>query len=237
MNNNPSVKAGSGRSANNWWNWRSSRAFPGNGEEDAEESGLEPWLKTCRCIPPKANGDFVRAMEDVPDVHGGDHDAGTGPACVDGTSRQQTKETRKPPPVRPGQPAGCDFGQERGGTASLFMIHAPLDGRRHVKVTDLRTRQDFARVPRDLAVAPLKEVVHVYRAASRQAIRPEQEIQSLANRRLSDAVAANDDCMAGENDLALGDAAKIGELESTYPHPSASPRPMPSRAAVAAGIR
>ena len=122
-------------------------------------------------------------MEDVPDVHGGDHDAGTGPACVDGTSRQQTKETRKPPPVRPGQPAGCDFGQERGGTASLFMIHAPLDGRRHVKVTDLRTRQDFARVPRDLAVAPLKEVVHVYRAGDSARARDPEPRKSSAFRR------------------------------------------------------
>ena len=33
----------------------------------------------------------------------------------------------------------------------MFMIFAPLDAWRHVKVTDRRTRQDFARVLKDLA--------------------------------------------------------------------------------------
>ena len=90
-------------------------------------------------------------MEDVLDVYSGDHDDGTVLVCVDETSKQQTKETREPLPVRPGQPAGYDFEYARNGTANLFMIYAPLDGWRHVKVTDRRTRQDFARVLKDLA--------------------------------------------------------------------------------------
>ena len=90
-------------------------------------------------------------MEDVLDVYSGDHDDGTVLVCVDETSKQQTKETREPLPVRPGQPAGYDFEYERNGTANLFMIYAPLDGWCHVKVTDRRTRQDFARVLKDLA--------------------------------------------------------------------------------------
>ena len=87
----------------------------------------------------------------------------TVPVRMDGTSRQQKKETRKPLPVRPGQPAGCDFEQERNGAANLFMMYAPLDSWRHVRVTDRRTRQDFARVPRDLAVVrfPRKRIVLV----------------------------------------------------------------------------
>ena len=85
------------------------------------------------------------------DVYSGDHDDGTVLVCLDETSKQQTKETRKPLPVRPGRPAGYDFEYERNGTANLFMIYAPLDGWRHFKVTDRRTRQDFARVLKDLA--------------------------------------------------------------------------------------
>ena len=83
--------------------------------------------------------------------------------CVDETSKQQTKETREPLPVRPGQPAGYDFAYERNGTANLFMIYAPLDGWRHVKVTDRRTRQDFARVLKDLADVhfPGKRIIRV----------------------------------------------------------------------------
>lgn len=34
----------------------------------------------------------------------------------------------------------------RNGTASIFMVSAPLLGWRHVKVTDRRTCQDFALV-------------------------------------------------------------------------------------------
>ena len=77
-------------------------------------------------------------MEDVPGVCSGDHDGGTVPVCVDGTSKRQTKETREPLPPRPGQPGGHGFGHGRNGAANLFMIYAPLDGRRHVKVTGRR---------------------------------------------------------------------------------------------------
>ena len=66
-------------------------------------------------------------------------------------SKQQTRETRTPLPTRPGQPAGFDFEYERNGTANLFMVYAPLIAWRHVEVTDRRTRQDFARVLRDIA--------------------------------------------------------------------------------------
>ena len=87
-------------------------------------------------------------MEDVLKTYARDFGDDTVLVCLDETSRQQTKETRKPLPVRPGQPAGFDFEYERNGTANLFMICAPLDGWRHVEVTDRRAKQDFARVLR-----------------------------------------------------------------------------------------
>ena len=123
----------------------------GDGEADAQENCLKPWLKTCWCIPPKANADFVCAMEDVLEVYARECEDDAVLVCLDETSKQQTKETRTPLPVRPGQLAGYDFECERNGTANLFMPCAPLDGWRHVKVTDRRTRQDFARVLKDLA--------------------------------------------------------------------------------------
>ena len=90
-------------------------------------------------------------MEDVLGVYGRDFDDGTVLVCLDETSKQQTRETRTPLPTRPGQPAGFDFEYERNGTANLFMVYAPLIAWRHVEVTDRRTRQDFARVLRDIA--------------------------------------------------------------------------------------
>ena len=90
-------------------------------------------------------------MEDVLKVYARDFDEDTVLVCLDETSRQQTRETRTPLPVRPGQPAGYDFEYERNGTANMFMVCAPLAGWRHVEVTDRRTKQDFARVLRDIA--------------------------------------------------------------------------------------
>ena len=43
-----------------------------------------------------------------------------------------------------------DYEYERNGTANLFMTFEPLAGRRRVKVTDRRTKIDFAEVVREL---------------------------------------------------------------------------------------
>ena len=90
-------------------------------------------------------------MEDVLKVYAGEHEDDTVLVCLDETSRQQTKETCVPLPVAPGRSAGYDFEYERNGTANLFMLYAPLIAWRYVKVTDRRTRQDFAKVLKDLA--------------------------------------------------------------------------------------
>ena len=53
--------------------------------------------------------------------------------------------------MKPGQPARHDYEYERHGTSNLFMFFAPLDGWRHVKVTDQRTASDYAHALKDLA--------------------------------------------------------------------------------------
>ena len=67
------------------------------------------------------------------------------------TSKQLLAETRLPIPMKPGRPARCDYEYERNGTANLFMMFAPLEGWRHVKVTDRHTAVDYAHVLKDLA--------------------------------------------------------------------------------------
>jgi hypothetical protein len=71
--------------------------------------------------------------------------------CLDKTNRQLIGETRKPLPVKPGQPAIHDYEYVHNGVADLFMMFEPLVGRREVKVTGSRTRQDFAAYLKDLA--------------------------------------------------------------------------------------
>src|SRR5215471_10133815 len=53
--------------------------------------------------------------------------------------------------MKAGRPARFDYEYERNGTANLFMMFAPLEGWRHVKVTDRHTAMDYARVLKDLA--------------------------------------------------------------------------------------
>src|SRR5258707_3421076 len=53
--------------------------------------------------------------------------------------------------MKPGRPARCDYEYERNGTANLFMMFAPLEGWRRVKVTDRHTAVDYAHVLKDLA--------------------------------------------------------------------------------------
>lgn len=44
-----------------------------------------------------------------------------------------------------------DYEYQRNGTANLFMVFAPLEGRRHLKVTDRRTAIDYAHLLKDIA--------------------------------------------------------------------------------------
>lgn len=102
-------------------------------------------------IPPKENAAFVAAMEDVLEVYHRPHDASRPLVCLDETSKQLVAETRTPLPVQPGQPARHDYEYERNGTANLFMLFAPLEGFRHVEVTERRTAVDYARILKDLS--------------------------------------------------------------------------------------
>jgi hypothetical protein len=90
-------------------------------------------------------------MEDVLAVYTRPHDPERPLVCVDETSKQLIAETRTPIPMKPGRPARVDYEYERNGTANLFMMFAPLEGWRHVKVTDQHTAIDYAQVLKDLA--------------------------------------------------------------------------------------
>jgi hypothetical protein len=101
-------------------------------------------------IPPEQNADFVAAMEDVLEVYHRPYDAACPVVCLDETSKQLIGETRTPIPAARGRAERTDYEYERKGTANLFMLFEPLGGWRHVKVTDHRTKIDFAEVVREL---------------------------------------------------------------------------------------
>jgi hypothetical protein len=90
-------------------------------------------------------------MEDVLDVYTRPHDESRPLVCLDETSKQLIAETRAPIPMAPGLPARYDYEYKRNGTASLFMLFAPLEGWRHTEVRDQRTSKDYAHVLKDLS--------------------------------------------------------------------------------------
>jgi len=95
-------------------------------------------------IAPDASAAFVANMEDVLEVYQRSHDPKRPLVCLDETSKQLIVETRAPIPAKPGQKARHDYEYTRNGVANLFMMFAPLDGWRHVKVTDRHAAIDYA---------------------------------------------------------------------------------------------
>jgi hypothetical protein len=90
-------------------------------------------------------------MENTLEVYHRPHDPERPLVCLDETSKQLVAETRAPIPMGPGQPARHDYEYKRNGTANAFMLFAPLEGWRQVKVTERRTAVDYAHVLKDLA--------------------------------------------------------------------------------------
>ncbi len=90
-------------------------------------------------------------MEDVLAVYTRPRDPDYPLVCLDETSKQLLAETRVPIPMKAGRSARFDYEYERNGTANLFMMFAPLEGWRRVKVTDRHTAVDYAHVLKDLA--------------------------------------------------------------------------------------
>jgi len=90
-------------------------------------------------------------MEDILEVYQRPYDPHRPLVCLDETSKQLIAETRMPIAAKPGRPGRHDYEYQRNGTANLFMMFAPLEGWRHVKVTDRHTAVDYAQVLKELS--------------------------------------------------------------------------------------
>jgi DDE superfamily endonuclease len=119
--------------------------------KDAQKNALKPHRNRQWVIPPDANAGFVAAMEDVLETYQKPRDPDRPLVCLDETSKQLIVETRAPIPGKPGQSARHDYEYERNGVANLFMMFAPLEGWRRVKVTDRHAAADYAQVLKELS--------------------------------------------------------------------------------------
>jgi len=130
-------------------------------------------------------------MEDVLSVYTRPRDPDRPVVCLDETSKQLVAETRSPAAMRPGLPARVDYEYTRNGVANLFMMFAPLEGWRHVKVTDRRTAVDYAHVLKDLAdvhfaqaetIVLVQDNLNTHAAASLYEAFPAAEARRLVER-------------------------------------------------------
>jgi DDE superfamily endonuclease len=112
-------------------------------------------------IPPEHSGEFVAHMEDILEVYQTPYDPQVPLVCMDEQPVQLIKETRQPLPAAPGQPEKVDYEYERNGTANIFLFTEPLQGTRHVHVTEHRTAVDWATEIRDLLEVRYPEATRV----------------------------------------------------------------------------
>lgn len=95
-------------------------------------------------IPPLESSDFVANMEMVLDVYKSPYDRDVPVVCMDESPKQLIKETRVPITIKPGCDRKEDYEYERCGVANIFMANEPLAGKRYVKVTEQKTKADWA---------------------------------------------------------------------------------------------
>ena len=100
-------------------------------------------------------------MEEVLDVYVRPSDPRFPQVCMDETSKQLVGETRQPVPAAPGRAARVDYEYERHGVRTLFLFVEPLAGRRHVSVTERRTKRDWALAIRDLVEVQYAEAERI----------------------------------------------------------------------------
>lgn len=130
-------------------------------------------------------------MEDVLDVYKRPRDPKRPLVCLDEASKQLLADTREPIPMKKGRLVRTDYEYERNGTANLFMAFAPLEGRRHIKVTDRRTAVDYAHMLKHVAdnlfadaeiIVLVQDNLNTHKPASLYEAFPPAEARRLAQR-------------------------------------------------------
>ena len=102
-------------------------------------------------IPPEQNSDFVANMEKVLDVYKRPYSVKYPVVCMDETPRQLIKETRETIEASSGRLIRYDYEYERCGVYNIFMASEPLAGKRMVKVTERKTKMDWAFFIKEIA--------------------------------------------------------------------------------------
>ena len=98
-------------------------------------------------------------MEMVLDVYMRPYDPRYPVVCTDESPKQLNAETRVGLGASPGRPAWYDYEYRRCGVCNTFLACEPLAGKRMVKVSEKRTKQDWAHF--------VEEIAHHYKEAEK----------------------------------------------------------------------
>src|SRR5512136_2195314 len=130
-------------------------------------------------------------MEDVLEVYHQPYDPEYPVVCMDESCKQMIGEVREPIPCAPGRPERIDDEYVRNGVAEIFMEVEPLSGKRHVTVTEHRTRKDWAqqikemlddRYPNAKKIRLVMDNLNTHGIASLYETFPPSEARRLAER-------------------------------------------------------
>ncbi|MCK5794519.1 MAG: IS630 family transposase [Anaerolineales bacterium] len=156
-----------------------------------KKNELKPHLSKYWKIPPDQNAGFVAAMEDILEVYARPYNGKFPVVCMDESSIQLIGEVREPIPAAPGHPALMDDEYVRKGVASIFMEVEPLGGKRKVKITERRTRIDWAHFIKEMIeerytdaekVVLVMDNLNTHNTASLYTAFPPEEARCLAER-------------------------------------------------------
>ncbi len=89
-------------------------------------------------------------MEDILEVYRRPQDPLRPVVCMDESTKQLLEEVRAPRAGQAGTVERYDYEYRRNGVGTLFLAFEPLAGWRQIRVTERRTRQDWAWFIKDL---------------------------------------------------------------------------------------
>lgn len=102
-------------------------------------------------IPPEENGDFVANMENVLEIYKRPFNEKFPVVCMDESTKQLVGEITTPIETAPGHVAKYDYEYKRYGVCNVFMACEPLAGKRLVKITERKTKIDWALFLEDIS--------------------------------------------------------------------------------------
>ena len=115
-----------------------------DGAPGAQKNELKPWLKEQWCIPPKANAEFVCAMEDVLEVYHRPYDPKRPLVCWTRRASNGRRDACDRCRRQPGRPSGSTTSTSATARPTVHDLRAAA-GLAEVEVTERRTANGLRR--------------------------------------------------------------------------------------------